>query len=153
MKWALEQLFSTAGFPARWVCGRWTPLHGWLHIAADMAVFSAYAAIPVALVYFVRKRRDVPGQQATAVIALIKKQTVGVALVKTEFKLHAILANGESLWRGFAENQLRQCLGRGGAANLARKSFVVYPARGMFFSQPLQLCSLLLGQRAFALRE
>jgi PAS domain S-box-containing protein len=60
MRWALEQLFSTAGFPARWVCGRWTPLHGWLHIAADMAVFSAYAAIPVALVYFVRKRRDVP---------------------------------------------------------------------------------------------
>jgi two-component sensor histidine kinase len=35
-------------------------LHGWLHIAADLAVFGAYAAIPVALVYFVRKRRDVP---------------------------------------------------------------------------------------------
>lgn len=57
---AIEQLFSTAGFPPRWSCGRWTALHGWLHIAADLAVFSAYAAIPVALVYFVRKRRDVP---------------------------------------------------------------------------------------------
>jgi PAS domain S-box-containing protein len=60
MNWAIEQLFSTAGFPARWVCGRWSALHGWLHIGADLAVFSAYAAIPIALVYFVRKRRDVP---------------------------------------------------------------------------------------------
>jgi two-component sensor histidine kinase len=53
-------LFDMTGFPARWYCGRWTPLHGWLHIAADLAVFGAYAAIPVALVYFIRKRRDVP---------------------------------------------------------------------------------------------
>jgi two-component sensor histidine kinase len=53
-------LFDTTGFPARWYCGRWTPLHGSLHIAADLAVFGAYAAIPVALVYFVRRRRDVP---------------------------------------------------------------------------------------------
>ncbi|HEX6245207.1 MAG TPA: histidine kinase dimerization/phosphoacceptor domain -containing protein, partial [Polyangiales bacterium] len=57
---ALAQLFSTAGFPARWACGRWTAAHGWLHIGADLAVFSAYAAIPIALMYFVRKRRDVP---------------------------------------------------------------------------------------------
>jgi two-component sensor histidine kinase len=42
------------------VCGRWTALHGWLHIGADLAVFAAYAAIPVALVYFVRRRRDAP---------------------------------------------------------------------------------------------
>jgi two-component sensor histidine kinase len=53
-------LFDTTGFPARWYCGRWSEMHGWLHISADLAVFGAYAAIPVALVYFVRKRRDVP---------------------------------------------------------------------------------------------
>jgi two-component sensor histidine kinase len=53
-------LFDMTGFPARWHCGRWTPLHGWLHITADLMVFVAYAAIPVALIYFVRKRRDVP---------------------------------------------------------------------------------------------
>jgi two-component sensor histidine kinase len=56
----LRSLFDTTGFPARWFCGRWSPLHGWLHIAADLAVFAAYAAIPVALVLFVRRRRDTP---------------------------------------------------------------------------------------------
>jgi two-component sensor histidine kinase len=56
----LRTLFDTTGFPARWFCGRWTPLHGWLHIGADLAVFAAYAAIPLALVYFVRRRRDAP---------------------------------------------------------------------------------------------
>jgi two-component sensor histidine kinase len=56
----LRTLFDTTGFPARWFCGRWTPLHGWLHIAADLAVFAAYGAIPLALVYFVRRRRDAP---------------------------------------------------------------------------------------------
>lgn len=53
-------LFDTSGFPARWYCGHWTALHGWLHIGADLAVFGAYAAIPVALMYFVRHRRDLP---------------------------------------------------------------------------------------------
>ena len=53
-------LLDTAGFPARWYCGRWTPLHGWLHVGADLLVFGAYAAIPVALVYFIRRRTDVP---------------------------------------------------------------------------------------------
>ncbi|MFT3926706.1 MAG: sensor histidine kinase [Myxococcales bacterium] len=59
MTW-LNSLLDTAGFPARWHCGNWTPLHGWLHVSADLLVFGAYAAIPVALVYFIRKRSDVP---------------------------------------------------------------------------------------------
>jgi|GEM_PF-3741747 len=59
MTW-LHSLLDTAGFPARWYCGRWTPLHGWLHVSADLLVFAAYAAIPAALVYFVRRRDDVP---------------------------------------------------------------------------------------------
>jgi PAS domain S-box-containing protein len=56
----LTHLFDTTGFPARWNCGDWTPGHGWLHILSDLAIWSAYFAIPCLLVYFVLRRRDVP---------------------------------------------------------------------------------------------
>ncbi len=56
----LTHLFDTTGFPARWYCGEWTPAHGWLHIVSDLAVWSAYFAIPCILAYFVLRRRDVP---------------------------------------------------------------------------------------------
>ena len=45
---------------ARWNCGHWTTLHGWVHILSDLAIFGAYAAIPVALVVFISRRNDVP---------------------------------------------------------------------------------------------
>lgn len=35
-------------------------MHGWLHILSDLAVWSAYFAIPCILIYFVLKRQDVP---------------------------------------------------------------------------------------------
>ena len=53
-------LFDTSTYPQRWNCGSWTPLEGWLHIASDVGIFLAYFAIPVALVYFVWKRKDIP---------------------------------------------------------------------------------------------
>jgi two-component sensor histidine kinase len=56
----LGQLFDTSGFPARWHCGRWSVLHGWIHIGSDAAIASAYATISIALVWFVRRRRDLP---------------------------------------------------------------------------------------------
>jgi PAS domain S-box-containing protein len=56
----LSQLFDTRDFPARWYCGLWSGGLGWLHILSDIAIFGAYAAIPVTLVYLVRKRQDVP---------------------------------------------------------------------------------------------
>src|SRR6516225_3181664 len=56
----LTHLFDTTGFPSRWKCGDWTPAHGWLHIASDLSVWSAYFAIPCILAYFVLRRRDVP---------------------------------------------------------------------------------------------
>lgn len=55
-----SDLFDTQGFVARWSCGQWTPLHGWVHILSDLAIFGAYAAIPVALVVFISRREDVP---------------------------------------------------------------------------------------------
>jgi PAS domain S-box-containing protein len=53
-------LLDTTGFPARWHCGRWSAQLGWLHIVSDLAIFGAYMAIPVALAFFIRARRDLP---------------------------------------------------------------------------------------------
>ncbi len=55
-----RDLFDTTGFPARWHCGQWSAGHGWLHILSDLAIFGAYAAIPLALAYFILRRKDVP---------------------------------------------------------------------------------------------
>ena len=54
------RLFDTSDFPARWTCGRWTAGHGWLHIFSDLGVWTAYLAIPLVLIYFVRRRGDLP---------------------------------------------------------------------------------------------
>jgi len=56
----LKQLLDTRDFPARWYCGVWSAELGWLHIISDLAVFGAYMTIPVLLLYFIRRRRDVP---------------------------------------------------------------------------------------------
>jgi PAS domain-containing protein len=56
----LTHLFDTSGFPPRWYCGSWSDAHGWLHILSDLAIWSAYFAIPVVLVSLVLRRRDVP---------------------------------------------------------------------------------------------
>jgi signal transduction histidine kinase len=55
-----KRLLDTSDFPARWNCGTWSAGHGWLHITSDLAIWSAYFAIPCILVFFVLRRRDVP---------------------------------------------------------------------------------------------
>ena len=57
----IRNLFDTDGFPARWNCGTgWSQGLGWLHILCDWAIFGAYAAIPLVLAVFLRRRRDIP---------------------------------------------------------------------------------------------
>jgi signal transduction histidine kinase len=56
----LKRLVDTSGFPARWYCGVWSAQLGWLTVISDLAVFGAYMAIPCLLLYFIRRRRDVP---------------------------------------------------------------------------------------------
>ncbi|MBX9653543.1 response regulator [bacterium] len=51
---------DTDGFVPRWDCGIWSPELGWLHILSDLATWGAYTAIPIALVYFISRRRDIP---------------------------------------------------------------------------------------------
>ncbi|MCB0335376.1 MAG: hypothetical protein KDD62_03700 [Bdellovibrionales bacterium] len=53
----LFSLFDTGGFPPRWYCGKWSDLHGWIHVVADTAIFAAYTAIPLVLLYFAWKRK------------------------------------------------------------------------------------------------
>lgn len=55
-----QQLLDVSSFPPRWRCGMWSDAHGWLHIVSDLAIFGAYFTIPVALAYFVLRRKDMP---------------------------------------------------------------------------------------------
>lgn len=57
-------LSGRGDFPARWGCGKWTQLHGSIHIASDIAIWAAYMAIPLILIYFIRKRKDLPFSSA-----------------------------------------------------------------------------------------
>ena len=56
----LARLFDTSGFMPHGHCYLWDPSILWLHVVANTATALAYFAIPVMLVYFVWKRRDVP---------------------------------------------------------------------------------------------
>src|SRR5689334_22080137 len=57
-----SNLFTTSDFVPRWMCGNWSPAHGWLHIVSDLGVWSAYVTIPCVLGYFVVRKRDLPFQ-------------------------------------------------------------------------------------------
>jgi hypothetical protein len=41
-------------------CYQWKPALIWLHVVSDGLIALAYFSIPIALIHFVRKRRDVP---------------------------------------------------------------------------------------------
>jgi len=55
-----RNLFNTDDFPARWYCGQWTDGHGWLHVLSDLAIWSAYFAIPCVLGYLMVQRKEFP---------------------------------------------------------------------------------------------
>src|ERR1700722_15784837 len=51
-------LFSSGGFMPHGMCDLWQPGILGLHIASDLLMSLAYFSIPITLLYFVRKRRD-----------------------------------------------------------------------------------------------
>ena len=59
MKEFLEKLFSSDFMPHGY-CYLWKPGLVWLHVLSDALIALAYFSIPVTLVYFIRKRRDLP---------------------------------------------------------------------------------------------
>src|SRR5262245_39487325 len=50
---------GTDGMPHGY-CYLWNPSLVWLHVISDSLIAAAYFTIPITLVYFVRKRRDLP---------------------------------------------------------------------------------------------
>jgi PAS domain S-box-containing protein len=55
-----KKLFDTKDFPARWYCGNWSTDVGWLHIISDLGIFGAYFTIPVVLLFFLLRKKDIP---------------------------------------------------------------------------------------------
>jgi PAS domain S-box-containing protein len=56
----MPEFFSSDGFMPHGHCYLWQPALVWLHLVSDVLIALAYTTIPFTLVYFIRKRRDVP---------------------------------------------------------------------------------------------
>ncbi len=56
----LKHLFSSGEFMTHGYCYLWNPGLVWLHVISDVLITLAYMSIPITLVHFVRKRRDLP---------------------------------------------------------------------------------------------
>jgi PAS domain S-box-containing protein len=56
----LRQLFGSGDFMPHGYCYLWNPGLVWLHVISDALIALAYFTIPLTLIWFVRKRRDLP---------------------------------------------------------------------------------------------
>jgi PAS domain S-box-containing protein len=56
----LKNLFSPSGFMPHGYCYLWQPNLILLHAVSDLLIALAYLSIPITLIYFIRKRRDLP---------------------------------------------------------------------------------------------
>ncbi len=56
----LSNLFGSQGFMPHGHCFLWTPSILWLSVISDALIALAYLTIPITLLYFIRKRRDMP---------------------------------------------------------------------------------------------
>lgn len=56
----LRNLFFPSGFMAHGNCYLWSPSLIVLHVASDCLIALSYLSIPITLVHFARKRRDIP---------------------------------------------------------------------------------------------
>ena len=56
----LDRVFSSTGFMPHGMCFQWRPDILTLHVIADSLIALAYFSIPFTLLYFVRRRKDLP---------------------------------------------------------------------------------------------
>jgi hypothetical protein len=52
-----RQLFNTDYLVARWESGQWSNVHGWVYVIGDLLVASAFLAIPIIIVVFVKRKK------------------------------------------------------------------------------------------------
>lgn len=57
---SLTDLFNSDNFMPHGHCFLWEPQILWLHVVSDAIIGAAYFSIPLALLFFIRKRKDVP---------------------------------------------------------------------------------------------
>ena len=56
----LRYLFSSGDFMPHGFCYLWNPGLVWLHLVSDTLISISYLSIPITLIYFIRKRRNLP---------------------------------------------------------------------------------------------
>lgn len=57
---SLINLFGIKDFIPHGYCLSWSPVLLWLHVTSDLLITASYYSIPLMLVYFVSKRKDLP---------------------------------------------------------------------------------------------
>jgi hypothetical protein len=57
---SLQAFFSSNDFMPHGYCYSWNARLLWLHVVSDLFIALAYLSIPITLIYFIHKRRDVP---------------------------------------------------------------------------------------------
>jgi PAS domain S-box-containing protein len=55
----ISRFFDTNGFMPHGMCLLWRPEVFWMHAVSDGLIALAYYSIPIALIYFVRRRKDI----------------------------------------------------------------------------------------------
>jgi signal transduction histidine kinase len=55
-----DSSFDSDGFMPHGHCYLWTPTLLWINVVSDFLISLAYISIPITLIYFVQKRRDIP---------------------------------------------------------------------------------------------
>ncbi|MGH9723965.1 MAG: PAS domain-containing protein, partial [Candidatus Acidiferrales bacterium] len=56
----LRQIFSSGQYHPHGMCYLWNPGLIWLHVISDLLITFSYFSIPFTLLYFIRKRKDLP---------------------------------------------------------------------------------------------
>src|ERR1700734_2485329 len=106
----LKAFLSSNDYMPHGYCYLWNAKLVWLHVISDSLIALAYLSIPVTLVYFIRKRRDVPFNWLSGALkAITAVASVGTAILLVRLIPQALsLPSPEALRREIVERQRAQ---------------------------------------------